>query len=492
MMTTYLVIGAVRIQQWITRSPRLALTRGASLALTQRTSSQYLHGRFASPLRLSEAVPEIAGVVVLESDEDLDDSQVLNAMKVLGVELPGIEWTAWVAAAPSYIQAYRDTDGGQRGGRTYHLAPASRRLPMLVECEGCHEESATVKRLLPDGKSHSYGEDCEIRRGFHEEELKRLRAAYAAAGPDGNGATEATQFDHLAHVEPRPEKGERDPRLHVMGRRDADNHIALVAADGNRIGDFFKAVADVGDAAVHTRLSKALDDATRKACVEARQKTERHMTKPQYYPDVIHYVGGDDVLASVAGRFAWIWAVALGEAFERGFQDEVERALAGVPAQQASAIRQTAKAASLGIGMVFTQVKEPFALAREFSGKAESLAKRAGQGKRSVIAWADTTVNDRVLGGHHIGLAEASMQLSEGHALSSLTSSARSTLTELLRKTPSHMQLDRIYEWASRTRNERIKDRLIRETDPDKGCVTLAADLDRARWWPAAHLEEIR
>ena len=108
-MTTYVVIGAKRIQQWIARTPRLALTKGASHALTTRTSRDHLSGRLPEELRLSDEVPDIAGVVVLESDEPVTDDVVDAALMVVAQGLPGLEWNAWVYKADSYVEAYQAT-----------------------------------------------------------------------------------------------------------------------------------------------------------------------------------------------------------------------------------------------------------------------------------------------------------------------------------------------------------------------------------------------
>ena len=55
-------------------------------------------------------------------------------------------------------------------------------------------------------------------------------------------------FEHLTKVE---EPGEDAHPVRAMGRRDADNHLALILADGNRMGDFFKKVAQLKDPQTH-------------------------------------------------------------------------------------------------------------------------------------------------------------------------------------------------------------------------------------------------
>lgn len=458
-MTTYVVIGAKRIQQWIARTPRLALTKGASQALTTRTSHDYLSGRLPEELRLSDEVPDIAGVVVLESDEPVADDVVDAALMVVAEGLPGLEWNAWVHEADSYVEAYQATGGGQRCTRIRHRVPSARRLPMLAECEGCHEESAEVLVAVPEGKD-SYGADCVVRREGFKQWKRDLK-------PREDGVAEPEMFEHLTKLE---DPGEDDHPVRAMGRRDADNHLALILADGNRMGDFFKKVAQLKDPQAHKALSKALDDATQKAAERARNDVMAAMVNPRYCPDVLHYIGGDDVMASVAGRFAWLWAVTLAKAFESEFRSRVNDACGTTP--QFEEVREAAKQASLGVGMVFTHYKAPFAGARELAEEMEKIAKKTGKGEKSYIAWADTTADHKALGRNVIDTERASRELHEGHVLRGLGPSARSALKQELDAGRDAVA------WATRTRRDIVE--YLGQSSEDQ----IRADLDRARWWP--------
>ncbi|WP_423860057.1 Cas10/Cmr2 second palm domain-containing protein [Arachnia propionica] len=459
-MTTYVVIGAKRIQQWIARTPRLALTKGASQALTTRTSRDYLSGRLPEELRLSDEVPDIAGVVVLESDEPVADDVVDAALMVVAEGLPGLEWNAWVHEADSYVEAYQAMGGGQRCTRIRHRVPSARRLPMLTECAGCHEESAEVLVAVPEGKD-SYGADCVVRREGFKEWKRDLK-------PREDGVAEPEMFEHLTKLE---EPGEDDHPVRAMGRRDADNHLALILADGNRMGDFFKKVAQLKDPQAHKALSKALDDATQKAAERARNDVMAKMVNPRYCPDVLHYIGGDDVMASVAGRFAWLWAVTLAKAFETEFRSRVDEVCANRD-PQFQAVRTAAGRASLGVGMVFTHYKAPFAGARELAEEMEKIAKKTGKGEKSYIAWADTTADHKALERNVIDTERASRELREGHVLRGLGPSARGALKQELDAGRDAVA------WATRTRRYIVE--YLGQSSEDQ----IRADLDRARWWP--------
>ena len=458
-MTTYVVIGAKRIQQWIARTPRLALTKGASHALTTRTSRDHLSGRLPEELRLSDEVPDIAGVVVLESDEPVTGDVVDAALMAVAEGLPGLEWNAWVHEADSYVEAYQATGGGQRCTRVRHRVPSVRRLPMLTECEGCHEESAEVLVAVPEGKD-SYGADCVVRRKGFKEWKRDLE-------PREDGVVEPEMFEHLTKLE---EPGENDHPVRAMSRRDADNHLALILADGNRMGDFFKKVAQLKNPQAHKALSKALDDATREAARQAREAVIDKMVNPKFCPDVLHYIGGDDVMASVAGRFAWLWAVTLAEAFETEFQSRVKHFCEQNP--RCGDLKAAASRASLGVGMVFTHYKAPFAGARELAEEMEKIAKKAGKGEKSYIAWADTTVDHKALERNVIDTERAFRELHGGHVLRGLGSSARGVLKQELDAGRDAVA------WAKRTKRGIVE--YLGQSSEDQ----IRADLDRARWWP--------
>ena len=458
-MTTYVVIGAKRIQQWIARTPRLALTKGASQALTTRTSRDHLSSRLPEELRLSDEVPDIAGVVVLESDESVDDDVVDAALMVVAEGLPGLEWNAWVHEADSYVEAYQATGGGQRCTRVRHRVPSARRLPMLTECDGCHEESAEVLVAVPEGKD-SYGADCVVRREAFKQWKDTLK-------PREDGVAEPEMFEHLTKIE---EPGEDAHPVRAMGRRDADNHLALILADGNRMGDFFKKVAQLKEPQAHKALSKALDDATRKAARQAREAVIAKMVNPKFCPDVLHYIGGDDVMASVAGRFAWLWAVTLAKAFETEFQSRVKHFCEQNP--RCGDLNVAASRASLGVGMVFTHYKAPFAGARELAEEMEKIAKKTGKGEKSYIAWADTTADHKALGRNVIDTERAFRELCEGHVLRGLGPSARGALKQELDAGRDAVA------WARRTKRGIVE--YLGQSSEDQ----IRADLDRARWWP--------
>ena len=101
-MTTYFVIAAVRIQQWLLRTPDLYLTRGASKALVRFTSRDHVSPRLAVeklPLQVDPAAPDVAGVIVLTPVGDLNPDDTADLLKraalLVADDLPGVEWRCW-------------------------------------------------------------------------------------------------------------------------------------------------------------------------------------------------------------------------------------------------------------------------------------------------------------------------------------------------------------------------------------------------------------
>ena len=175
-------------------------------------------------------------------------------------------------------------------------------------------------------------------------------------------------------------------------------------------------------------------------------------------------------MASVAGRFAWLWAVTLAKAFETEFQSRVKHFCEQNP--RCGDLNVAASRASLGVGMVFTHYKAPFAGARELAEEMEKIAKKTGKGEKSYIAWADTTADHKALGRNVIDTERAFRELCEGHVLRGLGPSARGALKQELDAGRDAVA------WARRTKRGIVE--YLGQSSEDQ----IRADLDRARWWP--------
>lgn len=528
-MTTYLVIGAARIQQWILRTPELYLTRGASRGLTtltgrshvQRLIDTHNHGHPKPRLPLRDVrhgggapgeTAEIAGVVVLcpteEAEQELAGGEeaewastvegwLRTAARLISDELPGLEWSCWAHRGPSYVATFDASKQGKAADVSFLQPPSTVAHPLLQSCEGCSRESAVKRHYDPGGEAVLLGPDCLARK-------------------DNSGTkppTEANDFKQLATrgglaIDEKPD----DTQVLVRGK--ATNHLATIAADGNNVGALFTAAAANGGRELHRELSIALDTATRKACEAARESCRRSDITVQIEPDIVHYLGGDDVLATVGARFAWKWAVALCEHFETEFQNEVERCVieAGLTGEQMSAIKGAASKVSMGVGLAFANQTHPFSETFDHASKAEGIAKRRGAGKASTISWVDLTAESGPSPTRSITLTDAKDQLRDGHVFaprndasgeSTLNASARHTLLGALRIDPDEPRppglvpgsaderawadervRPGIKAWAKRTDNLFVLSSLDSPRDGVQPTEQLRHDVDRMRWWP--------
>ncbi|MFV0405946.1 MAG: hypothetical protein ACK5LN_03855 [Propioniciclava sp.] len=488
-MTYFAAVAAVRIQTWLARTPDLRSVRGASIALTEETKQDTLRDAAVLPATVSFApdTAEVAGVLVLTAtDADQLDAAVELALDHLQSRLPGLEWSAWRAAEDTYVQAYqafRDDRLDEASLRVWpHRLPVDLHLPIAAACSRCASElaTATVPRPGTTDQTDPVGPDC----------LARYR----------KGKNDDFQdFEELAKV---------GAHGNTVGRRDAANHLATICADGNQVGAFFDAVAAVGDPTLQQGLSSALDIAMREAADQAaRCGPEGQLVAMN------HFVGGDDLFASVAAPFAWHYAETLSRVFEASFADAVARVLtAPTEAPEQAAVRQAAEAVrqaaekvcqaaekvSLGIGIAFAHAKYPLADARMSAQAAETLAKRATQGRQGAATWLDITVEPSAstgageLAGRFVTTDQLTEELASPHPATTLTSSQRAMLTSILRAelaTGSSASGQHVRTWATRVGLlQRLEPYLPdgKTTDPYSRLAALAHTVDRMRWWPSA------
>lgn len=470
-MTHFAAVAAVRIQSWLARTPDLRYVRGASVALTAVTKGQALHDHRVLPAQVDvdPDTNEVAGVCVLRSqDAERLDKAVDMVLDHYQTQLPGVEWTAWRTEAPTYVEAYRAAHGGADGSVSrWHRLPVALDLPVAAACARCAHEMATTAVRTPDGKAtEGVGPDCAVRH---------------RAGAN----LEFKDFNALAQV---------GAAGMTVGRRDAANHLATVCADGNRVGAFFDAVASLGDAKRQTLLSNALDAALRAAAKQAQTcgPDGRRVA-------MNHFVGGDDLFASVAAPFAWLYVETLSRVFEHEFGAAVATAFErAADDERTRAVRAAAAEVSLGVGVAFAHAKHPIAECRESALAAEQHAKAARRGAEGAASWVDLTVEPalgpgvgRLSRGRWVSATRLTRELTTpAPVILTMDASARAVLVSLLRKQPGDTP-DRICkavrEWAKRVdRLSEVEPFLPDASSSDAAGLLddLRHTVDRARWWP--------
>ena len=523
----YVVAGAVRIQQWIARTPELALSRGASRALAKRTGGEQITRHLdasvlSGAVEVARDAPDVDGVVALKvasaSDRDVN-AAVGWLRRHLGEHLPGVEWKLWAHQASNYVSAFEAASGsGALSHGRWHQVPASIEVVMAAACGGCRQESALLahpelrnswipsrcagcgeeseslaRRLPGDDPLTALGLDCLVRRGHTA----------------GETESRAWTFDKLARSGGVDPSAKKLPQ--TLGRRAANNHLATIAADGNRVGALFKSLAKIPaeeyktaegrTSTIHQEISAQLHDAAKAAVDTASAVGDPNAP---YLCSIDHVVGGDDVLVSVSARFAWRYVRVLLGTFDRSCRDGmhdviVEATGAGkLSAAAAAELAALVDKVSLSVGVAFANRKHPFAHCTEMAQQALSEAKRRGEGEPAVC-WLDLTVESSVPRGRWL----AASALSVEPIVAALPPSARATLAALIRdgwlsppvpEEPEDFEKraaaiwGEVQVWSGRTGHDDV----LRQfeafgADSLELLRRLECDLDLARWW---HIEE--
>ena len=291
----------------------------------------------------------------------------------------------------------------------------------------------------------------------------------------------------------------------ALGRRDSRNHLALLKADGNKIGQVFATIADHAAAlpSLGANAVADLNDATEVAVEQAA----RHVLVTD--PDapvkgaLPHYVGGDDVLVSVPAARAWRFAAQLGREFEALRITWRDRVATDLPPGKDDALRERLGAlideVSLGIGIVFARATYPIAAQHRIAGRALGEAKRLARGSFSAIAWVDLSAEG--LAGTRpdgtwsqaISVRDALDQLNgtspaswaDAADLFSVPPAGRSRLAQELREAKGVADAKDVAEaWCKANGRDALL--ALAKNDP----YAILALTSRARWWPTAAVEE--
>lgn len=381
----YLDVSAVRIQEWLARTPDLKFRRGASALLLGVTEKDaWPAAELPAGVRWNDEAGEVAGVVSLVLDEVTaaaggDEERVAAiAREVAGKlrqKMPYCPVQAVTGTGASYVEAYQKMAASRRAGRLVVDSPAAPSEVILAKpCDQCRSAAATRRGAWRTE---------EVTRDLCEDCSERL----AAAGRTGGSR----------RWEPRPERVLREAlekagthvidfpdnaqQLAEAGRIDADDtpsQLALIYADGNGVGAFMRAAArhDVPK----QDIVPAIDEATVGALADAVLDRFTGWTRP---PVLANLAGGDDLLVSVPAADAWQFTRVLLAAFGR----RIAEAASGWPKE----IRE--RCPSLSAGLVFHHVKDPFSDLVRLAGEQLDAAKEATRGNAASVAFVDLTAD---------------------------------------------------------------------------------------------------
>ncbi len=276
----YLDVSAVRIQDWLARTPDLKFRRGASIMLSAATGQDaWPDARLPHGMRWNAEAGDLDGVVSLTVAGDVAGPDVTGCVAAAAREvaqalrraLPHCPVQAVAGTGSSYAEAYREVAQARRDGDFLLDSPPAPAETILAkpcdQCRAAPAEHQNVEIVGVDDREDLCGE-CQARvkaaggtKGDQPRRSprpeRRMKDALAAAGMTVRGFPD--DFRQLA------EAGRRD-------RDDAATQLALIYADGNRVGAF------LSEAAAHAErhgtpgkaeIVRALDTATLAALADA-------------------------------------------------------------------------------------------------------------------------------------------------------------------------------------------------------------------------------
>ncbi|MGV1006359.1 MAG: Cas10/Cmr2 second palm domain-containing protein [Candidatus Nanopelagicales bacterium] len=471
--STYLDVGVQRIGEYLTRVPRLAELRNASALISAATAVN--GGLLAGlPVSLNTETGQADGVVHLTVDASADPLAVAQALLAkLRDLLPGAQLAASWTAAEDYPQAFARMHSP---GFTEQLIwlPSTNEFPLARPCgarpadagdradRGCGSRpgmaTGHVAELCPDCRNRAKGRSRSADRA---ERAGRAEVLLRALGD---------RPDEIASLCP---KSETPPK---------SNHVATIALDGNGVGGVFARLLQSGTAEQRQGISAALSAATEAAFQEAAYQTVR-AGRVNLIPVVL---GGDDLIAIVAGVDAWVCARTFVDAFVAQVNSKLRPELAG--------------GLSVSGGITFHGVKHPITSAIQTSEALMRRAKGVHNGSVAAFCWIDLTGDaldeapDLATGLARRPVATAAALSEHAAALRTLASFGHSTLGNLsgIIKQLDELPLadsDRrryVLAQAARVKAEAAVKPFAYPTDPypeQAGHLPLPTALDLARWW---------
>jgi hypothetical protein len=449
----YADVAVVQIQDWLGRTPDLKFRRGASILLSDATASDSWAASLPAGVRRNTEAGEVDGVVALVADGEngndgegtghasgtdgakrLEDAvhEVARRMRAL---MPHCAIQAVAGRAASYAEAYPAMARARREG-DYLLdwPPAPPELFLAKPCDQCRQAASTAEKIqvTKDGK-YDLCEECHARwkaagRTAATERLapepeRRMRKALASAGMRVAGFSDS--FADMARA----------------GRRDSDDastQLALIYADGNKVGAFLSKAAALADGPAKSEIAPALDSATLGALAGAVRSRYSGWSKP---PVLAHLAGGDDLLVSVPAADAWLFVFTL--------LAEFSGQLTAATATWVPAAREHPP--SLSAGLVFHHAKDPFSDVVRLASQQLRAAKSATSGSQASVAFLDLTADgsrppdDRL----PLSLDYLNKNSQRFQCTADLPNSRRATLLELARQADQEEFIARLTDFPN-------------------------------------------
>lgn len=422
----YLDVSALRIQEWLARTPGLRFRRGASVLLSEATEAKSWQSHLPAGTEWNTEAGDIDGVVSLvlceQVDKPVEDTAGRAAAEVFRImreRMPYIHIQAVLGQGPTYAQAYASMKRDRQDGTVLlDSPPAPQELVLAKPCDQCRSAPA-VHQAVEIIKNKGPG-DLDLDLDLCEECNLRWPAGGGTSG---------------RHRSPRPER----ELLRVLGapvedladdfaelaeggrfrRDDAATQVALVYADGNRVGDFLDRAGKARGKAVNAReIVRLIDEATIGALADAVRDRFPGWKRPAV---IAHLAGGDDLLISVPAVDAWQFTRAL---------------LTSFGARTRQVAPPGVSPPTISAALVFAHRSHPFSDQVRIAGKDLKTAKAATRGTEAAVSFRDLTADGGEQLTHRapLTLAYLDRHAAEFAGIEQIPPSRRQALMALLRQ----------------------------------------------------------
>lgn len=383
----YVDISAVRIQQWLGRTPDLKFRRGASVLLSKATSEESWESKLPAGTKWNDEAGSVDGVVSLKYDPastDAEPTKVLaDAARTVAEDMrkamPHCPIQAVVGEGATYTAAYPGMAKARRDGNfLIDSAPVPAEVILAKPCDQCRAAAATEPNVIviANDREQALCKECDAR--------------FEAAGRTSGRLAQAPQPERelkkaLGKAGMRVDDfSDTFAEMARAGRRekdDASTQLALIFADGNKVGNFLSVVANTQGGPDKATIVPLIERATLGALAQAVIDRFSGWAKPQV---LVNLAGGDDLLVSVHADDAWLFTKALLTEFS---------AILNKKATEDKWPRQVRdQIPTLSAGVVFHHLKRPFSDVVRHADEQLEQAKKQAPGI-AAIAFLDLTAD---------------------------------------------------------------------------------------------------
>ncbi|MGB7983282.1 MAG: hypothetical protein WCF36_21075 [Candidatus Nanopelagicales bacterium] len=459
MSRTFVDVGVIRIGEYLTRVSELKSIRGASWMVSDATREQEiiktLESAGISGVQRNPDVGEADGVVHLEVAGTDPQEVAERVLRSLRRDLPAADLIGLWATAEDYATAFPLMVDQRTTGTGLEWVPVVAECPWLNPCTKCGRRPA--QRSGPDASCP----DCAKR--------DRRGSAAAAALRRNLGEGLALPGGDLKSLLPT-----------VRTHTPADNHIAMVTADGNGVGALFDSlIANPQVSAAERRVvSLGLAQAAREALIDAASAIRAGGVAPV----IPVLVGGDDLCVYVAAAQGWAFTQMLLSQFEVRAYEMLAAAIPGLPADELPRV-------SMSAGLLFMPVKHPASEAFVISDALMRRAKRSTAGRTATVSWLDITTDGIGPGDPAAGRPSAQVSdlvnlADQLRALATISPSARKGLEKAMAELRSvQIAEDEVNRYVHKQGDRLGVEQLVSPFVDAGVAIDLGTALDLVRWF---------